>query len=590
MLAALVLAGCTDTPPAGPDPGAVNSGRTYLVEYDVPVAMRDRTILRADIYKPPGTGRYPVLVYRTPYGKASAATSYNTHLAAVARGYAVVLQDVRGRYASEGLFEPYRNEGRDGYDTIEWASKQPWSDGRVGTYGLSYPGAVQWLAAVEAPPHLRAMAPAMTYSTPRNFVYMNGVFDLSWLPWIYLNIAPDTRRRLGLTGIRSEEDAERTWPAVAERYLSHRPLADLPYLRQEAPFYFQWLQHAPDDHWWDWAEIRGRYARVDAAVLNLSGWHDEAYGPEGAISNYLGLLQTRKKLSHPRAHLVLGPWKHGVGAVRSRRTGDLDFGPAAAIDYDELLLRFFDHYVAGHSNGFEAEPPISYFVMGANEWRKASSWPPKTQEPRVLFLSRSSGEKDGELSWTRVDTSHPNTSFLADPTNPVTDPHGSFGPHDFQVLACRDDVLVFDTPPLDADLEVAGAATAIIYVSCDCPDLDLWVKMLDVYPDGRAMSLMSPGADVLRASYRDPEQARQLLEKDRVYELRLSGLLTGNRFLAGHRLRLQISASFAPHLSGNLQTGALEMTSRNAAPATVTIHHDIERPSSLLLPASGSPD
>src|SRR5688572_31741716 len=164
-------------------------------ERDVAVPMRDGVVLRADIYRPAGAGKFPVLVFRTPYGKHGAAHSDGIHGKAVARGYAVVMQDVRGRYASDGHFDPYRQERADGYDTIEWAARQAWSDGRVGTYGLSYPGAVQWLAALEAPPHLVAMAPAMTYSSPRRFFYMNGIFDRSWLPWIYENIAPDARRR-----------------------------------------------------------------------------------------------------------------------------------------------------------------------------------------------------------------------------------------------------------------------------------------------------------------------------------------------------------------------------------------------------------
>jgi hypothetical protein len=229
------------------------------VERDVAVPMRDGVVLRADVYRPAGDGKYPVLVFRTPYGKHSAAESDGVHHKAVARGYAVMLQDVRGRYASEGIFDPYRQEGRDGYDTIEWAATQTWSDGRVGTYGLSYPGAVQWLAAMEKPPHLAAMAPAMTFSSPRRFFYMNGIFDRSWLPWIYQNVAPDARRRLGMP---VGDDAEESWRAVADEFQSFLPLRDLPWLRQEAPYYFEWLAHPPEDPWWDWAELRGRYDRV----------------------------------------------------------------------------------------------------------------------------------------------------------------------------------------------------------------------------------------------------------------------------------------------------------------------------------------
>ncbi len=169
------------------------SAQVFVIEKDLPVPMRDGVVLRADVWRPAASGQFPVLVYRTPYDKRRAPESYTTFRRAVERGYAVVIQDVRGRYASGGEFVPYRHEGRDGYDTIEWAARQPWSNGSVGTFGLSYPGAVQWLAAVERPLHLKAMVPAMTFSTPRNFFYSGGVFDLSWIGWIWNNIAPDAR-------------------------------------------------------------------------------------------------------------------------------------------------------------------------------------------------------------------------------------------------------------------------------------------------------------------------------------------------------------------------------------------------------------
>ena len=288
--------------------GCTSTVRVH-VDRDVDVPMRDGVVLRADIYRPSGDGKFPVLVFRTPYGKHDAARSDGIHEKAVARGYAVVMQDVRGRHASDGHFNPYRQEGADGYDTIEWAAGQAWSDGRVGTYGLSYPGAVQWLAALEAPPHLVAMAPAMTFSSPRRFFYMNGIFDRSWLPWIYENIAPDARRRLGLP---EDGDAEAKWQAVAGDYQSWLPLRDLPWLRREAPYYFEWLSHPPEDAWWDWAELRGRYGQVTAAVLNFSGWYDDAYGVEGAATNFNGLQQARSGQGGARTQLVLGPWAHGV--------------------------------------------------------------------------------------------------------------------------------------------------------------------------------------------------------------------------------------------------------------------------------------
>jgi putative CocE/NonD family hydrolase len=547
-----------------------------VVEIDVEVAMRDGVMLRADIYRPPGDGPFPVLLYRTPYGKQFAVEYYQTHLNAVERGYVVVLQDVRGRYASDGIFEPYRNEGKDGFDTIEWAARQPWSNGDVGTFGLSYPGAVQWLAAIESPPSLKAMAPAMTFSSPRNFFYMNGVFDLSWLPWTYFNIAPDARVRQNLPGIRSYEDAAEAWDSVADDYLLHLPLAELPFLQDEAPYYFEWLTHPPEDPWWDWAEIRGRYSDVDAAVLNMSGWYDEAYGPEGAITNHTGLVESRS--GPARSHLILGPWKHGVIETGERIVGDIDFGPDAGIDYDEVLLRFFDENLRGQDTGLAAEPAVRYFVMGANKWQEANAWPPEYAAAEPWCLATGSLAPCAES-----ETAEPSL-FRADPNDPVTDPYDTFGPHDYRSLEKRADVLTFDSDVLAEDLTVAGNAIASVFISCECRDMDLWFRLQDVYPDGRVINLRSPGAEVLRASYRDVDKGRQLLEPGEVYELRLDYLMLANTFKAGHRIRAQVSASFAPHLSRNLQTGESEHFGNEMQVADITIHHSEPHRSTLTLP------
>ena len=552
-----------------------------IVERNVVVLMRDGTELRADIYRPDVNSPLPVLLYRTPYGKHFAAAEFRTHLRATDRGYVVVLQDVRGRHASDGIFDPYKNEGSDGFDTIEWAARQSWSDGNVGTFGLSYPAAVQWLAAIESPPHLRAMAPAMTFSSPRNFFYMNGVFDLSWLPWIYFNIAPDARKRLRIDGAISDDEVAESWESNGEQILSHLPLSELPVLRAEAPFYFEWLRHPPDDDWWSWAEIRGHYERTDAAVLNLSGWYDEAYGPEGAVTNHLGIVASRPA-EDSRSHLIMGPWRHGAVEANARTLGELDFGPRSGIRYDEELLRFFDHYLKNKKNGVGDAAKVRYFVMGVNEWRESDDFPPQELQPQALCLSQ-----NGETaSLGTCDTASPlNTStFRADPQNPVTDPYRTFEAHDFAQLAERDDVLVFDSPVLTEPVTIVGNAIATMFVSCDCPDFDLWVRLLDVYPDGRAINLMSPGADVQRASYRDVAQGHKLLIPDKVYTLTIGGLLTANRFDVGHRVRIQVSASFSPHLSRNLQTGLSETASAEVRVATITIHHDPKHRSSLVLP------
>jgi len=212
--------------------------RDFILEQNVAIPMRGGVLLRADILRPKGEGPFSVLVYRTPYGKHFAQKEYTIFHRAVQRGYAVVIEDVRGRYASDGEFRPYENEGRDGFDTIEWAAKQAWSNGNVGTFGLSYPGAVQWLAAVESPPHLKAMVPAMTFSTPRNFFYASGTWDMSWIEWIWDNIAPDVRARKNLPGAKTWEEAIAAWKQAAPRMLNTLLLKQLADLRGVAPYYY----------------------------------------------------------------------------------------------------------------------------------------------------------------------------------------------------------------------------------------------------------------------------------------------------------------------------------------------------------------
>jgi len=318
---------------------SANSGTHFVLEKNIPVIMRDGVALRADVMRPTGDAKLPVLVYRTPYGKDAAQQEYTTFKHAAERGYAVVIQDVRGRYHSDGDFRPYENEGRDGYDTIEWAARQPWSNGAVGTFGLSYPGAVQWLAAVQSPPHLKAMIPAMTFSTPQNFFYAGGTWDMSWIEWIWDNIAWDTRAKKNLPGPRTYGEALAAWREESANMLNTLPLLDLKPLQHVAPYYFDWLRHPPEDPWWNWSELRDKYSRTHAAVLSLSAWYDDNYGPEGATTNYAGLLKSREGDKDARTRLLLGPWVHGVDNTGKTRSGEREFGSAAAIDYDEVILR-----------------------------------------------------------------------------------------------------------------------------------------------------------------------------------------------------------------------------------------------------------
>jgi putative CocE/NonD family hydrolase len=550
---------------------------------DVAVPMRDGVVLRADLALPATTGRFPTLVYRTPYGKQFALKEGGTFEKAVARGYAVVIQDVRGRYASDGDFLPYQNEGRDGYDTIEWAARQSWSDGNVGTFGLSYPGAVQWLAAVENPPHLKAMVPAMTFSTPRNFFYSGGVFDGSWLDWIWFNIAPDARRRKNLAGPQTRKEAAASWKQDHERIQNFLPLRNLPDLKQVAPFYYEWLSHPAADPWWDWAELRNKYDRVHAAVLNFSGWYDEAYGPDGATTNFNGLLAARRNDRDPRTHTMIGPWTHG-GQDESK-SGERDFGAAAPINYDELILRWMDRYLRNVDNGLDREKPVRLFVMGDNAWRDEDSWPlTRAKETSYYLNGESAASRVGTLNSALLAPSAHTSEFVSEPSHPLADPYTAYGAHDYRAFAGRDDVLVFDTAALATDTEVTGPIRAEIFASTDVPDFDLWVRLLDVSPDGTAFNLMSPGLDVLRASYRNASLKPALLTPGQVYLLTLDRMLTSNVFRAGHRIRVQISAAFSPHFSRNLQTGESEITSSRTQLGHIRIYHDAEHSSRIVLP------
>jgi uncharacterized protein len=545
--------------------------------------MRDDVVLRADVVLPADSGRFPTLIYRTPYDKESALRGAKTFSKAAARGYAVVVQDVRGRYASDGEFNAYRNEGHDGYDTIEWAARQSWSDGNVGTFGLSYPGAVQWLAAVESPPHLKAMVPAMTFSTPRNFFYSGGVFDGSWLDWIWFNIAPDIRRRKNLPGPKTRKEAADAWKNEHQQMQEFLPLRNLPDLKDIAPFYYEWLSHPPADPWWEWAELRNKYDRVRAAVLNFSGWYDEAYGPDGATTNLNGLLAARRNDKDPRTRTVIGPWTHG--GEEESRSGEREFGPSAVIDYDELIFRWMDHYVRGMENGTDRDSRLRIFVMGKNVWRDEDAWPVKRARSEPFYLaSKSTEDRNGSLGHSLANESSLDSTIRSDPTKPLTDPYTAYGAHDYRSLAGRSDTLVFDSEPLPNDLEVTGPVRTEVYLSADCRDLDLWVRLLDVAPDGTAFNLMSPGLDVLRASYRNEKLQPEYLDPHAIVRLDLDRLLTSNTFLAGHRIRVQLSGAFFPHFTRNLQSGSSESTTSKAVPCRIRVRHSKDHPSRIVLP------
>ncbi len=521
--------------------------------------MRDGVVLRADVHRPRHGQRFPTLVYRTPYGRTETPTDPIV-LSAVRRGYAVVLQDVRGRYGSGGVFEPYQQEGRDGYDTIEWAARQQWSNGAVGTFGLSYPGAVQWLAAVERPPSLRAMVPAMTFSRPESFWYSGGVWDGSWLDWTWLNIAPDLRRRLGAPGPKTDEEVARSWDQDRGAARRHRPSLDLPDFKTVAPWYYEWMRHPPGDRYWSFAKLPGRYDRVDAAVLNLSGWFDEAYGPVGAVENYQGAGDA----------LVLGPWTHG--GVQRSKAGDRDFGPTAAVDYDGLVLDWMDRHLKG-VDSVQTGAPVRVFVMGLNQWREADRWPfPGTRADTFDLAAQRGRGAAGQLIHSSKKADGAETTIRSDPANPVTDPfEGRFGAHDYRAVTAGPGVAVFETAPFSEPVEIIGRVVIELGVSASVPDFDLWVQLYDVAPDGTAWNLSTPGTALQRASYRDGGPERKLVRAGETVRLRMDRMITANRFLAGHRLRLVVTPQFYPLFSVNPQTGVQEFESDSVRSGEIRI-------------------
>ena len=542
--------------------------------------MRDGTGLRGDLYQPDTDERRPVILIRTPYGKQGYRDDTLVRKA-VERGLAVFVQDVRGRYASDGEFDPYRQDGRDGYDTVEWLAGQPWSSGRIGTAGLSYPGAVQWLLAVEAPPHLACIFPAMCFSSGRQFFYFNGAWDLSWIPWTANNIAPDIRRRKNLAGPKTVSEARELWARDGRAALRHVPLDTLPMLKGVTPFYFDWLDHPDDGSFWEFADIEAKYDRVRVPSFNFSGWHDEGYGPVGATRNFMGMTRRGATEAARQPRLVIGPWVHGEPTPQSTRIGDRDFGATAGLDYDALVLDWCDWHLRGIDRGISSAPPVRVFVMGANRWRDSREWPLPGTSPRTLHL-----RAGGRLTTEPPGASEGAARFTFDPNDPVEDPHyeAGLGPHDQRALEARKDVLVFTTDPLREDIEVIGNIEVRLWIASSAPDTDFVARVLEVDTDGAVWNLMSPTLEVIRARYRESEREPELMEPGRPYELVLRWGITGNLFRKGHRVRLHVTSSFFPHVDRNPNTGRPVPHEGRLVPARQTVFHEASRASRIVLP------
>ena len=560
------------------------------LEEDVPATMQDGVVLRADIYRPDVSERFPALLMRTPYGKRM---MWNRRLdipdvaeQAAKHGYIVVVQDIRGRYASEGefypLFSKVHRDATDGYDTVEWVASLPYCNGRIGTFGGSYVAWTQWQLAPTRPPHLVAMFAHGMAANSLDGNQRGGVLK-AWpvLPWMITTMAPDTRvRSEELAGPRTTEEAERAWQIDRGKWLWFLPLKEIPHhaLGGLAPYFRDWLdrQHA------DCYQFEKKHGQIAVPVFHLTGWYDTQVE---TVKHYVGMGKNGMT-AHSRQNqkLMVGPWPHGY---TDRKTGDIDFGPDAAVTYVELMVRWFDHWLKGIDNGIMSESPVKIFVMGENVWREEDDWPlSRALHTDYYFHSGGSAntpQGDGILSQMPPDD-EPTDSYLYDPRDPVMTnsiQKVNNEPRDQRVLDYRHDVLVFATDPLPQDAEVTGYPVVKLWASSTARDTDFTAKLVDVHADGFAQNLCH---GIVRARYRESMEKPTLIRPSEVYEYTIRLQPTSNLFKAGHRIRIDISSSDFPNFDRNHNTGGDDYAETTLLRATQTVYHDVQHASRIILP------
>ncbi|MGA9981226.1 MAG: CocE/NonD family hydrolase [Candidatus Sulfotelmatobacter sp.] len=556
------------------------------VERGTAVKMRDGTVLRADIYRPKAEGHFPVLLERTPYDKNN---SSGFALRAAAQGYVVVEQDVRGRYTSEGEWYPFKNESNDGFDTIEWAAALPYSDGRVGMFGGSYVGATQMLAAIAHPPHLAGICPVVTASNYHDgWTYQGGAFE-QWFNESWTSgLAQDTLNR----SVRTNTNAlNGIWKLPLNTYplFDVPPSSDTDLTRALAPYFLDWLAHPNYDEYWKRWSIEEHYSDIKVPMLTVAAWYDIFQG--GSLRNYVGVkLHGGSDAARQGQRLLVTIGGH---AGSGRKIGDVDFGPAAELNEDDVILSWYDHLFRNAANEFATPQPVRIFVMGANQWRDEDDWPLARAQRERYFLH--SGGKANSVSGDGVLSSaapHAESAdrYVYDPANPAPTIGGPLccdsthlgpGPRDQRPVEARNDVLVYSTPELSEDMEVTGPVTAELFASSSAVDTDFTAKLVDVWPDGFAQNLTE---GIIRARYRESQEKPTFLNPGQTYKFTLDLWSTSNLFRKGHRLRLEISSSNFPRFDRNLNTGEDPSSVRKPVLATNSIYHDAEHPSALILP------
>ena len=588
-----------------------------ICQSNVMVPMRDGVRLATDIYLPalggqPASGKFPVILERTPYDKAGSGNVTNgTYYAR--RGYVCAIQDVRGRFVSEGEWYPFAKEAPDGYDTVEWLAAQEWSDGQVGTMGASYCGSDQSALATLNPPHLSTMIVAVGAS---NYYHcsmrQNGALEQRFMIYAF-RMATTSKEAFADPNIKAAVD--RAFANVGE-WVSRAPLKKGTSPLRMLPNYEQWVldlfTHGEyDDYWKQRGYAISQYyeEHADVPTLYLGGWYD-SYA-RATCENYTALSKMKKS----QQVLMMGPWTHGGWGVTN--AGDVDFGNHSFINYNDLRLAWFDHFLKGMHTEVSDWAPVKIFVMGTGEgipnyqgrlhhsgyWRDEQDFPlPDTQfTPYYLHT-------DGELSTALPSTDKLTSRFSFDPRDPVPtigggisaadpimgagafDQRGNsrfFGCQDTLPLNARSDVLTFQTPPLENDVEVTGPITVKLHASSSARDTDFTAKLIDVcplsddFPDGLAINLTD---SIIRARYRNGWDTPELLEPGKVYEFVFELYPTSNIFKKGHRIRLDISSSNWPRFDVNPNTGGDLGVERRLEIAEQTIHHEPEQPSHVVLP------
>jgi uncharacterized protein len=584
-------------------PHRVRAQESYaVITQNGVMKTRDGVTLHADIYRPRADGKFPVILMRTPYDKSvgwAAAPAYQV----ASHGYVFIIQDVRGRYTSEGEWYPFRHDSEDGYDAVEWAAALPYSNGKVGMTGGSYVGATQMLAAIAHPPHLAGICPVVTASNYHDgWTYQSGAleqwFDQNWTTQLATNtlwrlIAKDTNALTGAPTLPLTHYSAFNYPALP---------AGAEATAQLAPYYLDWLAHPDYDAYWKQWSIEERFSDIQVPALHIGGWYDIFLG--GTLRNYMGIKAHGGTDAARKGQRLL--IQIGGHAGFGRHIGDVDFGDEAIkFPSTAVLLAWYDYLFKGVQNEFSNEgaaagKPVHVFVMGENAYHQESDWPPPQAKPTRYFLhsgsSANSLRGDGSLSLTPP-KKESSDKFTYDPANPVPTIGGSLccdqehyepGPRDQRAAENRDDVLVYSTKPVAEDMEVTGPVTLELWTKSSAVDTDFTAKLVDVAPNGLALNLTD---GILRMRYRDSQEKPEMMNPDQVYKIRVDLWATSNVFKKGHILRLEVSSSNFPRFDRNLNTGAEQATSREFISATNTILHDAEHPSALVLPVmpAGTP-